>query len=309
MKGYTLRDFAEEVLRQHKVPLTTMEIWQYGKALGYDKKGGFIGRTPWTTISHKLMIDIQENPNSKFVLIGNSRPKKFFLKELQSIFTKEEIPKVIEKPKLQFEERELHSYLTYFAYTFMGRIYTKTIRHNKSLRQTNYQKWLHPDLVGVSYPIGIWENETIDLSKEMGLIPLKIFSFELKKVLDDGNLRESFFQAVSNSSWAHEGYLVTALLEQDDEFMKELKRLSNSFGIGIIRLDLYNVDDSEIVIPAKTNENLDWETMNKLANANPDFKEFLKRIKNDARNNEIIKEKYDKIYDSEELKINLPSIQ
>lgn len=301
MKGYTLRDFAEEVISYYKIPLSTVEIWQYGKELEYEKKGGFIGKTPWTTIAQKLMIDIQENPLSKFILIENTRPKKFFLKDLQLSVT--ELPKPSEKIKLQFEEKELHAYLTYFAYTFMGRIYTKTIRHNKSFRQNAYQKWLHPDLVGVSYPIDVWENETIDLSKEMGLIPLRIYSFELKRELHDGNLRESFFQAVSNSSWAHEAYLVTAILEQDDEFLKELKRLSNSFGIGIIKLDIKNADDSEVVIPAKINENLDWETINKLAGANPDFKEFLKRIKNDARNNEIIKEKYEKIEEVENLRI------
>jgi hypothetical protein len=32
----------------------------------------------------------------------------------------------------------------------------------------------------------------------------------MKKELNFSNLRESYFQAVSNSSWANEGYLVTA---------------------------------------------------------------------------------------------------
>lgn len=301
MKSYTLKDFAEDVIKECNTAMTSIQIWQYGKERQYDKKGGFIGKTPWATIGQKLMIDILENPQSKFVVIDNTRPKMFSLKELS--LPADGSPKSPDNPKIAFEEKELHPLLTYFAFTFMGRIYTKTIKHNKSNRQSAFQKWLHPDLVGVSYPIGVWENETINLSKEMGVIPLKLFSFELKRALNDGNLRESFFQAVSNSSWAHEGYLVTAILEQDDEFLKELKRLSNSFGIGIIKLDINNVDDSEVVIPAKTNENLDWETINKLANANPDFKDFLKRIKNDARNNEIIKEKYERIEEVENIRI------
>ncbi len=31
-----------------------------------------------------------------------------------------------------------------------------------------------------------------------------------KKIINRSNLRESFFQALSNSSWAHYGYLVAA---------------------------------------------------------------------------------------------------
>ncbi|WP_167998811.1 hypothetical protein [Desulfitobacterium metallireducens] len=37
----------------------------------------------------------------------------------------------------------------------------------------------------------------------------------------------------------------TAFLEKDDDLLQELKRLSNSFGIGIIRFDITNLDDSE----------------------------------------------------------------
>ena len=53
-------------------------------------------------------------------------------------------------------------------------------------------------------------------------------------------------------------------------------------------------------MPATTRENLDWETINKLT-INKDFKEFLKRIKIDLTSNEIRKEKYDKIYEPEDL--------
>jgi hypothetical protein len=63
-----------------------------------------------------------------------------------------------------------------------------------------------------------------------------VFSFELKKSLSFGNLREAFFQAVSNSSWANEGYLVAAEISQDEDFLSELRRLSSSFGIGVVQL-------------------------------------------------------------------------
>lgn len=92
------------------------------------------------------------------------------------------------------------------------------------------------------------------------------------------NLREYFFQAVSNSSWANEGYLVTLNLEKDAEFLEELQRLTNAFGIGIIHLNPENISQSEIIFSAKTNNSLDFSTIDRLITENPDFKEFIKYI-------------------------------
>lgn len=50
------------------------------------------------------------------------------------------------------------------------------------------------------------------------------------------NLKECYFQAVSNSSFANEGYLVV-FEEFDDEILEELIRLNASFGIGVIKLE------------------------------------------------------------------------
>lgn len=132
---------------------------------------------------------------------------------------------------------------------------------------------------------------------------IKLFSFELKRELNFSNLRESFFQAVSNSSWANEGYLVAAEIDATDDFLDELKRLSTSFGIGVIKLDRTDPDSSELVFPARSKEALDWDTINKLT-INPDFEAFLKRITNDIKSKEIRKEKYDKVLDKEELTVH-----
>lgn len=72
----------------------------------------------------------------------------------------------------------------------------------------------------------------------------------IKKEITFSNLRESYFQAISNSSWANEGYLVTAKLLNDEEFHSELRRLTSAFGIGIIKLDIEDPDASEILYPA-----------------------------------------------------------
>jgi hypothetical protein len=135
----------------------------------------------------------------------------------------------------------------------------------------------------------------------MGNTAVKLFSFELKRELSISNIRESFFQAVSNSSWANEGYLAAAIIDTDTDFMYELKRLSTSFGIGVIKLDTSDPDSSEILLPAKSKDFIDWDTVNKISSINTDFRDFLTRIKNDMKNQEIRKEKYDSVVVKEEL--------
>jgi len=179
-------------------------------------------------------------------------------------------------------------------------VYTKTIYHERSSKKA-YTEWLHPDLVGVSFPVEEWEKEVLDFGLKIGNGLVKLYSFELKRKLTFANIREAYFQAVSNSSWANEGYLVSSYILQDEEFMNELKRLTAAFGIGIIKLDVEDSDASEVLFPAKYKPDIDWETVNKLSKENLDFREFIVRIKNDMNSKELIKEKYDKIYLSEEL--------
>jgi hypothetical protein len=41
----------------------------------------------------------------------------------------------------------------------------------------------------------------------------------MKKNLNFTNLREYYFQAVSNSSWANEGYIVALDIDEDESFL------------------------------------------------------------------------------------------
>jgi hypothetical protein len=66
-------------------------------------------------------------------------------------------------------------------------------------------------------------------------------------------------------------------------------------------LDIKNPDSSEVLYTTKQKEIIDIETMNKISQINSDFEEFLRRVKIDLNSKEIRKEKYDKIYDVEEL--------
>ena len=60
----------------------------------------------------------------------------------------------------------------------------------------------------------------------------KLWSFEVKMLVNRSNIREVFFQTVSNSSWSNFGYLVASEIEGTDT-LKELRILSSLHGIGI----------------------------------------------------------------------------
>ena len=131
-------------------------------------------------------------------------------------------------------------------------------------------------MVGFYIPLDDWNANLIEFNRLSDNNVLKLFSFEIKKTLNKSNYRESYFQAVSNSSWANEGYLVCAEVIQDDDLLAELERLTASFGIGIIQLDLKDIDSSIVLFPARIKTNLDWETMNKLCEQNTDFENLSK---------------------------------
>lgn len=296
----TFLELAEKVLKEVQRPLSQEEIWQIAQEKGYADQVGSKGKTPWATIGARLYVDIRDNPNSKFTKIGQ-RPTRFALKEFagaETTFAEEPIVPT-RATKHNYCERDLHAFLTYFAYTYQE-IYTKTIYHESSSKD-RYAQWLHPDMVGVYFPLHKWKLEVLEIAREVGSLMVKLYSYEIKRELTFSNLREAFFQAVSNSSWAHQGYIVAAEIAHDEEFRDELERLSSSFGIGVIKLDIHNPDDSVILIPAREKEFVDINTMNRLAAINPDFRGFLKGIKNDLTSREIRKERYDRVLGSEAL--------
>ncbi|MCL2457044.1 MAG: HrgA protein, partial [Defluviitaleaceae bacterium] len=110
------------------------------------------------------------------------------------------------------------------------------------------------------------------------------------------NIRQCYFQALSNSSWANEGYLVVLKLEKDPELINEISRLNNAFGIGLILLDPENIEQSETVFTARLKDVLDWETLNRLVEDSPDFSEFVADISTEKRN-----PRYDELFSEEKL--------
>ena len=57
--------------------------------------------------------------------------------------------------------------------------------------------------------------------------------------------------------------------------MDEMRRLNNAVGIGFIKLNSDNIEESNILVSANTRNSIDWETVNRLVEENPDFKNFI----------------------------------
>lgn len=317
MKKLSFPKLAERVLSEECHPLTPEEIWETATRKGYDKETNSSGKTPIASLSASLYVQLQKNPDSPFY-IAEQKPTRFYLKGsmtaapiIDEVATIDNIPLVDDaptkeptaKPAPTFKEIGLHPFLTYFAYAHF-KVYTKTVDHTKSVKK-DYGQWIHPDIVGCYFPLEDWQTEVFDLSVAVGATSLHLYSFELKLELGINNLRESFFQTVSNSSWANEAYLVAAKISHSEDFLNELRRLSSSFGIGVIALDVLQPKLSKVLFPATRKEALDWDMLNKLAAMNPDFREFLKRVKNDVRNSEIRKEWFDTVYTPDRLVVQL----
>ncbi len=208
-------------------------------------------------------------------------------------------------------ERDLHPFLTYMAYYNENlKCYTKTIFHEESSKSPKgMDRWLYPDMVGVRFLHAEWSNENlIAFSKKFDTLPVKLVSFELKKEISVHNCRECYFQAISNSSWANEGYLVGCHIDtHNPQLMDLLKRLHASFGIGVIDLRT-DENKSAILLNAKYKEKIDYTVASELSAKNEKFSGFLKSVVDyDPNHPQRYKDEFDEVKKKEELYPN-PSL-
>ncbi len=307
--AYTFLDLAYDVLKESEKPLTHQEIWDVASSSRSAARVNTKGKTPSASLGALLYVDVRDNDSSRFIKVGR-RPARFFLAEKKSSLSPD-VAKLLDASEASepdkgahYLERDLHPLLAYHAYANPSfnrgkSIHTKTIRHQKS-RKTGYSEWLYPDMVGFYLPVDDWTTEVIGLNRLSDNNSLRLFSFELKRELTRANYREAYFQAVSNSSWAHEGYLVAARIVQDDELLSELERLASSFGIGILHLDLTDFGGSSTIYPARVRSELDWETINKLPEQNEGFRLFLQDVRIDFEGKRVHKTEYDGILEDPE---------
>ncbi|BEJ70940.1 COG2958 family protein [Campylobacter coli] len=297
------KELALEILKQSARPLNVNEIWQIACEKGLDKKLSSIGQTPIATLGARIYMDIKEMRDNSLFIKASQKPTTFWLKENELLKFENKNEIINEKQeKNKFHERDLHPLLVKFLYENLDfNLNCKTIYHEQSKKgKSGEDKWNYPDIVGVYFPYDDYEKETITLLENIKQNSYKLFSFELKIALNFSNLKECYFQAVSNSSWANEGYLVI-LKEIDSEVLSELRRLNQSFGIGVIKLEK-DISNSQILLSAKERE-LDIQTLNMLINKNPNFKEFIDNINKQIKvgKEAKIQAKFDKVKSDEEM--------
>lgn len=176
-------------------------------------------------------------------------------------------------------EHGLYPMLSQYLWEEFG-VYSKRIDEKRSSnkRGPNGNRWLYPDVVGMEDLGADWHQEVRDCVNQYSDKRTKLWSFEAKLLINRSNARECFFQAVSNSSWANFGYLVAAEIEGQDT-LKELRMLFAAHGIGFIKLDVDNPADSQVLIPARERDEIDWDMANRLATENRDFLEYVKLVK------------------------------
>lgn len=299
---YRYAQLAQDVLEHEGKALTAVQIWEAAKRLGLDKRRKTIGNTPWDSIRVELTRSIEKHPKSSPFLRFSHDPILFYLKDLPHIDdeTAEEQQEAREEEQASLEasekwkEEDLHPLLaTYLQSAEHFQCFAKTIDEKRSHSGSkNANLWTHPDMVGVYLPYGDYEASTIDLAKSLGDNPYLIFSFELKKSVTRGTLRQNYFQAVSNSSWANEGYLVAEKVDKEPDFRDDLQRLVNAFGIGVIELDVRHIEESQILYPARHRETLDWATVDRLVRLNPDYRQFVVDVVSSVRMGELMNESH-----------------
>ncbi|GAA7961669.1 COG2958 family protein [Helicobacter pylori] len=316
----TYIELGKKVLEQAGKPLSVKEIFEKACEMGLDKECN-----DGKILSHSLGSQLGEyniKEEDKQFYVARKEGKTFFywLKYRERKFPPQETSNaeddeqsecsgIAKKQKTSFYEEDLHPLLVKFLDKDPNfKLLCKTIRHEDCKKSKGGEcKWNYPDIVGVYFPYNMYfpynkyEEETLKFLHYTGQKRHKLFSFELKKDLSLSVLKESYFQAVSNSSWANEGYLVVKNIKED--VLDELSRLNQSFGIGVIKLES-EISNSKILLPAKERE-IDIPTLNMLVKQSPkDFEPFMEKINTQIEkglDTPIEMNGFDKVLDDEEI--------
>ncbi len=284
----TFLGLVEKVLNESDKPMSSMQIWTDAVLKGYDKLLSDPNRgkrlTPWSTIGALLYLNMKKEEELS-IFIKTSKGYYWLKEKIKFLNLKEsQIEERADKSEKEsdkstgldnIKEKDLHTPLAEYLFD-THKMYSKTINANAiSKTKKGAMEWGTPDMVGVVFR---QYNKTLQkLSSQLNITDVELWAFELKIKLNMSNLTEYFFQTVSNSSWANESWLVATDIQDDPDFKLELQRLNQVFKIGILRLDYDNPIESEIVFPAIKKNQLELDTMNKLAK-NKEFEEFLQHV-------------------------------
>ncbi len=287
MNEMTIKDAILKSLDDMKEPSTYKEIYEH-----IDSKGYYVftrTKSPMNTVSSSAGSFIRNN-DTRVKRIGTSGEYRYYLEKYKDDILFEELIQKNEMPTSEiYSEKDLHKLLS--SYLKNEKIYSKTILHEESkIKKDKHQKWIHPDMIGVK----ILHLDSIKNKAFMKTVNnvdrFSLTSYEIKREVNtDYELKEAYFQAVSNSSWSNYGYLVA--FEISGNLKDEMERLNQSFGIGVINLKAKPFQ-SQILFQAKFRE-LDFKTIDKLCVVNEKYEKFIELIERvltiDERNYNSIK--------------------
>jgi hypothetical protein len=192
-----------------------------------------------------------------------------------------------------FSEHDLYPMLIEFLNKDMG-LNCQRIDERRSINSqgSGSNHWLHPNIVAMEPLDQSWDETVRTCVRHGNDKSIRLWSFEVKKELTRGNVRKCFFQAVSNSSWANYGYLVATSMSDGVE--TELQMLCSLHGIGVLLLDVEDLFNSQILIPAKEKPDVDWQSANRIVSENVDFKNYIEQVGIYHQTGKLIKSAWNK---------------
>jgi len=277
---FTSKQLAEIVAKKYK-----NEFFKKRSKFESDKE--FVNQLQAEIGAQKSYIGKKKN----VIIDEQKRPKLYYYDTTYNAEDDNSISNV-SKEISNISEDELYPLLASYLKNELN-IYSKRIDEKKSKNNKgqNGNKWLHPDTVGVQFLDRAWEDTISECMKSAGDNQVKLYSFEVKIIVTPSKLREYFFQAVSNSSWANYGFLVAVEYKGKNTF-EELKMLSELHGIGVIILDIDDPTESKIQYPSREKNIVDWASINRLNVENNDFDDFIRALKIYYKTGEINKNTY-----------------
>ena len=221
------------------------------------------------------VVATSERPRQYYYEAGSYQGEEFVSKESVRVVSEGE--GTAQNEIISVHEGNLYPIALEFLRTERG-VLGKRINEGRSSnrRGPRGNRWLYPDLVGMEDLSSDWNDEIKRYVFETGEKAVKLWSVEVKLEINRSDVREYFFQAVSNSSWANVGYL--AALDIKDSALEELRILSALHGIGFIKLDYETPSESQIIIPARERVDVDWSVASRLADENTDFEEYIRAV-------------------------------
>jgi hypothetical protein len=187
----------------------------------------------------------------------------------------------------QLQEKDLYPNLKEFLFDVEA-VVSMRINESKSSnkRGRHGNMWLHPDVVGMYVPDKHWVGMVRECANLFPTRKARLISVEVKLRLTASDIRESFFQTVSNSHWANRSYLAATQIIGDDTW-RELEMLCALHGVGYIKIDPVDPRSGRILIPAKERDEVDWASANRIAAENSDFQRFLGAVLNYLKSGEV----------------------